>query len=75
MRAGTRMTTEFSLFFKGYLDSKPISCFQLGEYFQIDDKLMQQQYKEHISDFNGWAQRSHASDWMKQLLARSRYLL
>jgi transposase len=46
------------------LDSKPISCFQLGEYFQIDGKQLQQQYKEHISDFNGWDQRAHASDWM-----------
>ena len=44
--------------------NKTISCFQLGEYFQVDGKQLQQQYKEHISDFNSWDQRGHACDWM-----------
>lgn len=46
------------------MDNKPISCFQLGEYFQLDGKQLQQQYKEHISDFNSWDQKGHACDWM-----------
>lgn len=46
------------------MDSKPISCFHLGEYFQVDGKLLQQQYKDHISDYKSWEQRDHASEWM-----------
>jgi transposase len=46
------------------LDKYPVSCFHLGEYFQVDGKLLQQQYKEHISDYRSWEQREHASDWM-----------
>ena len=46
------------------MDSKPISCFHLGEYFQVDGKQLQQQYKEHISDYKDWKQKEHAADWM-----------
>ena len=46
------------------MDSKPISCFHLGEYFQVDGKQLQQQYKEHISDYKDWEQKDHAADWM-----------
>jgi transposase len=46
------------------LDNYPVSCFHLGEYFQVDGKLLQQQYKEHISDYNTCEQREHASEWM-----------
>jgi transposase len=46
------------------LDKYPVSCLHLGEYFQLDGKLLQQQYKEHISDFRSWEQREHASEWM-----------
>ena len=46
------------------MDSKPISCFHLGEYFQVDGKQLQQQYKDHISDYKDWEQKDHATDWM-----------
>lgn len=46
------------------MDKYPVSCFHLGEYFQVDGKLLQQQYKEHISDYSSWEQREHASEWM-----------
>ena len=46
------------------MDKYPVSCFQLGEYFHLDGKLLQQQYKEHISDYRTWEQREHASEWM-----------
>jgi len=41
-----------------------VSCFHLGQYFQVDGKQLQQQYKEHISDYRSWAQLDHASEWM-----------
>jgi len=46
------------------LDNHPISCYHLGHYFQIDGKQLQEQYKEHISDYNGWEQKDHAEEWM-----------
>lgn len=46
------------------MDSKLISCFHLGEYFQVDGKQLQQQYKDHISDYKDWDQKDHAADWM-----------
>lgn len=46
------------------MDKYPVSCVHLGEYFQLDGKQLQQQYKEHISDYRNWEQREHASEWM-----------
>jgi len=46
------------------LDNHPISCYHLGQYFQVDGKQLQEQYKEHISEYEGWDQKSHASEWM-----------
>ena len=46
------------------MDKYPVSCIHLGEYFQVDGKQLQQQYKEHISDYRSWEQREHASEWM-----------
>lgn len=30
----------------------------------MDGKQLQQQYKDHISDYKDWEQRDHAEDWM-----------
>jgi len=46
------------------LDNHPISCYHLGHYFQVDGKQLQEQYKEHISDYSYWNQKAHADDWM-----------
>lgn len=46
------------------MDNHPVSCFHLGNYFQVDGKQLQQQYKDHISDYKTWDQKEHASDWM-----------
>ncbi|SDM91481.1 hypothetical protein SAMN05421820_105370 [Pedobacter steynii] len=46
------------------MDNHPISCYHLGQYFQIDGKQLQEQYKEHISDYNGWEQKDYAAEWM-----------
>lgn len=46
------------------MDNHPISCYHLGHYFQVDGKQLQEQYKEHISDYNGWEQKDHADQWM-----------
>ena len=46
------------------MDNHPISCYHLGHYFQINGKQLQEQYKEHISDYGNWDQKAHANDWM-----------
>lgn len=46
------------------MDNHPISSFNLGHYFQVDGKQLQQQYKDHISDYSSWDQREHAGRWM-----------
>jgi transposase len=46
------------------LDNKPVSCHLVGEFFGVDGKQLQQQYKDHISEFHSWDQKEHASDWM-----------
>ena len=46
------------------MDNHPISCYHLGHYFQIDGKQLQEQYKDHISDYSNWDQKAHADDWM-----------
>lgn len=47
-----------------HLDNHPVSCHQLGRMYQMDGKLLQQQYKHHISDYKDWDQKEHASEWM-----------
>lgn len=46
------------------MDNHPISCYHLGHYFQVDGKQLQEQYKEHISDYKVWEQKDHADQWM-----------
>jgi transposase len=46
------------------LDNHPISCHLLGRLYTVDGKQLQQQYKEHLSDFHSWDQKDHADQWM-----------
>lgn len=46
------------------MDDYPISPVQLGHFFQVDGKQLQQQYKHHLSGFHGWDQKGHAAEWM-----------
>ena len=36
------------------IDNTPISCKTLGEIFDLDGKLLQEQYIRHLSDFPSW---------------------
>lgn len=46
------------------MDNYPISPVQLGQFFHVDGKQLQQQYKHHLSDFHSWPQKQHATEWM-----------
>jgi len=45
------------------LDNYPISAHLLGLFFQLDGKQLQEHYKNHLSDFHDWNQKSHAEYW------------
>lgn len=46
------------------MDNNPISCHLLGRLYTVDGKQLQQQYKDFLSDFQGWNQKGHAQEWM-----------
>jgi transposase len=46
------------------LDNNPISCHLLGRLYALDGKQLQQQYKDHLSNYHTWDQKDHADEWM-----------
>lgn len=46
------------------LDTKPVSAKSIGDYFGVDGKLLEEQYRDHLSDFHSWEQFEHANDWI-----------
>src|ERR1039457_3372422 len=36
----------------------------MGHYFHVDGKLLEQQYRDHLSDFHEWDQLLHSNDWI-----------
>jgi transposase len=45
------------------LDNHPVSAQLVGLFFQMDGKQLQDQYKNHLSDYHDWDQKSHAENW------------
>jgi transposase len=41
-----------------------VSCKSIGDYFGVDGKLLEEQYRDHLSDFYSWDQLEHAQDWI-----------
>ncbi|RZK04427.1 MAG: DDE transposase, partial [Flavobacterium sp.] len=46
------------------LDTKPVSCKSLGDYFCVDGKQLEEQYRDHLSNFHSWTQLDYAQDWI-----------
>jgi transposase len=36
----------------------------VGEYFHVDGKQLEEQYRDHLSNFHSWNQLKHAEDWI-----------
>ena len=36
----------------------------MGDYFHVDGKLLEEQYRDYLSDFHSWDQLSHAQNWV-----------
>lgn len=45
------------------MDNHPVSAQLVGLFFQMDGKQLQDQYKNHLSDYHDWDQKSHAENW------------
>jgi transposase len=41
-----------------------VSAKRFGDYYGINGKALQRQYKNHLSDFKDWAQKEHSEDWL-----------
>lgn len=46
------------------LDTKPVSCKSIGDYFRVNGELLEEQYRDHLSNFYCWDQLEHAQDWI-----------
>ena len=46
------------------MDTRPVSCSSLGDFFKVDGKLLEEQYRDYLSDFHDWDQLLHANDWI-----------
>ena len=46
------------------MDTKPVSIKSVGGYYGVDGKQLEQQYRDYLSDFFSWDQRSHSTDWI-----------
>ncbi|WP_205943203.1 ISAon1 family transposase, partial [Pedobacter cryotolerans] len=49
---------------KAYLDSSPISCKTLGNFFGVDGKRLEEQYASHLSGFANWEHAEYAENWL-----------
>jgi transposase len=46
------------------MDKYPISSNSLEKFYNVDGNQLGQQYKEHLSNYMQWDQRSHAEEWI-----------
>ncbi len=46
------------------MDTYPLPAHSLGRFYKIDGKTLGRNYKEHLSGFNDWDQKDHASSYV-----------
>ena len=46
------------------MDNHPISSNSLEKFYYINGNQLAQQYKEFLSDYKTWDQKTHAQDWV-----------
>lgn len=46
------------------MDTRPVSCSSVGDFFKVEGKLLEEQYRDYLSDFHDWDQLNHANDWI-----------
>ena len=46
------------------METSPVTCRTLEEYYHIDGHTFERQYKEILSGFREWDQLEHAEEWL-----------
>lgn len=46
------------------LDNTPVSCKSLSAYYHVNGKRLEEQYRNHLSNFFTWDQLGHADQWL-----------
>ena len=46
------------------METSPVTCHTLEEFYHIDGHTFEKQYKEVLSGYRNWEQLSHADKWM-----------
>ena len=46
------------------METSPVTCRTLEEFYHIDSHTFEKQYKEVLSGFRHWEQLEHANDWL-----------
>ncbi|WP_457756740.1 hypothetical protein [Tenacibaculum maritimum] len=59
--------------------TKANDCHTMASFYGINGKKLQRQFKDYLSDFKQWKEKSHAKDWLlfpenNFLLMKSLYL-
>ena len=49
---------------KRRMETSPVTCRTLEEFYHIDGHTFEKQYKEVLSGYRNWEQLSHADKWM-----------
>lgn len=62
--SGTRYSKEFGTFLKETYGDIPVTCRTLEEFYHINGRSFEKQYKETLSGYRSWNQLSHAQKWL-----------
>ncbi|WP_074724792.1 ISAon1 family transposase [Flavobacterium frigoris] len=46
------------------MDSSPNDCNAIASFYGVSGRNLQYQYKDYLSDFTAWKQKSHAKQWL-----------
>ena len=46
------------------MESSPVTCRTLEEYYHVKANTFERQYKDHLSGFRSWDQLDHADQWL-----------
>ena len=62
--SSTRYSKEFGSFLKETYGDSPVPCRALEEFYHVNGRSFEKQYKEALSGYRSWDQLSHAQKWL-----------
>lgn len=61
---GLKCPLNSGFFLKIAMDRLPLTAASLARFFHIKGSEVERYYKHHLSDFETWTQKEHATDWI-----------